>query len=306
MICAVALFTGWILSAAQIEAFAQKRPVYVTASFLDKNDLFIENLERSEIQILEEGNTRKIEFMAKDELQVAYGIVFDRGMLPESIDEERYTDRAIPSAASARNIAYELIDKCFGRQVIWVAGYERELQVVAENPADGFAAKSAIQQLRGRRTPLDSFLYSALFSAVQRMNERPEKRRILVLFLQDLDSETAGKMKPLKNLLSASNVELIAVGFTTRLGGRPTALQPTATMTSLQELARVTSGAAYFTMNYRDHYEDIVRRIHNQVRTYYTFGFEADSGASSPGKLLIKCSRPGSKVTCHPLVPAFP
>ncbi len=304
-LCLVFLSACWMSLMSCGEAFPQKRPVYVTASFLDKNDLFIENLSRDEIEILENGEPRKIEFMAMDELPTVYGILFERDMLPESINEERFSDFTIPTAAAARSIAYELIDKYLGRQAMWVAAYEREFELASDTTVDAFTAKSAIQQLHGNRTRSDSFLYAALMSAVQKMNERPEKRRVLILFLQDLDSDTAGKAKALKNLFSAANVELFVVGFTTRLGSRVGASQASVTMSAMQEIAHTTAGQAFFTITYGQYYDDIVRRMHSQIRTLYTFGVEATSTPDHPGTLEIKCSRPGSKVAHHLWIPAL-
>jgi hypothetical protein len=286
------------------QAAPEKRPVYVTASFTDKNDLFIENLQQSEIEIFENNQPRKIEFMARDELPTVYGIVFDRGMLPESSDQDRPSGQAVPKSIAARDLAYQLIDKQLGRQTLWVGVYDRELETVFEPASDGFGAKNALHELRGSRRHENTFLYSALFSATTMMNQRHEKRRILILFLESLDSETAGKMKQLKNLLSSSNVELFAVCFASRLADAGT-MPSSLTVSLMKELTQVTAGSAFFTMDYRDHFDDIARRVINHLRTVYTFGFTSDSTTASPGKFVIKCSRPNSKVKSHPAVPVL-
>jgi len=238
--------------------------------------------------------------MAKDEIPAVYGIVFDRALLPEVPEDSRSRPAGGRGTTSAKEIAYELIDKYLGRQSIWVAVYDREFETALEPSTDGFAAKEAIQLLRGARRPKESFLYGAILSAVTKMNRRSENRRILLLFLDILDSETAGKMKPLKNVLSSSNVELFVVSFASKLGGSRSALHPQMSQAALQELALVTAGNAFFSADYRDHREDLTRRIYNQIRTLFTFGFQADSTLEKPGRLLIKCARPGSKVKHHP------
>jgi len=287
-----------------VPAVAEKRPVFVTASFLNRNDLFIEDLQQNEIEVQEGGHPRQIEFMAREELPSVYGLVFDRAMLPEVTERERSGFESRSSSTSARDIAYELIDKFLGRQTLWVGAYGQDLQVVFDAAADGFSAKNAIGQLRGSSTQTPSFFFAAVASAVHKMNERHEKRRVLIFFLESVDSETAGRMKLLKNLLASCNVELFTIGYATRLGaagGIPSAL----TTSLLRELGQVTAGQAFFAMDYRDHPEDIVRRMLNHLRTFYTFGFHAESDLDNPGKLSIKCSRPGSKVKQHPTVPSI-
>jgi hypothetical protein len=299
---------AFLLAAGVLQLWAEtlppatKRPVYITASFRDKNDLFIENLSRDEVEILENGKPRAIEFIARDEIPSVYGIIFDRGMLPESIDDERFSARMNTGALTARSMAYELIDKLLGKQLIWVAAYEKELQVALEEARDGFTAKAAIQELHGRRRPEEGFLYSALFSAARKMNERIEKRRVLILFIEDIDIETVNKLKPLKSLYAASNIELFVVSNGAVLSSKPGRAPSTVTTSSLKELVQSTAGYAFFTREYRDHYEDIMRRMLNQIRTFYTFGIESESEPGVPEKLQIRCLRPGCKVTYHPYV----
>lgn len=294
-----------ILSAPFVVATGvEKGPVFVTASLIDKNSLFIEDLSPDEIQILEDGQSRKVELMAKDQLPVAYGLLFDRSLFGESWEHDRMTNPRGPT--SARDIAYELIDKYLGRQAIWVGVYDKQLEVALDFTIDGFPAKNAIQRLHGPARPTETFLYGALFSAVQKLNERPERRRVLIVFLDIVDTDTAGKIKPLKNLFASSNVELSIVSFASKLAGSRPGLPPQLSQAVLQELARETAGEALFGADYREHLDDISRRLYNRIRTFYTFGFASESQAGKPSQLTIKCTRPGSRVKHHPALVRLP
>ena len=149
-----------------------RTPVFVTASLVDKNNLFIEDLTQAEIQILENDQPRAIEFRAQDELPVAYGILFDRAMLPEFEEIDRARHAGKTGAVSGRDLAYQLVDKHLGRQVTWVGTYGRDLEVALDFSPDAFRVKGAIQQLRGPRRKEESFLYGSLFEAVTKMNQR--------------------------------------------------------------------------------------------------------------------------------------
>lgn len=74
---------------------------------------------------------------------------------------------------------------------------------------------------------------------------------------------------------------------------------------SLTELAQATAGDIFLAADHRDHLDDISQHIYNQLRTFYTFGFESVSSAENPAKLTIRCTRPGSKIKCHPNVPVI-
>jgi hypothetical protein len=297
-ICGTSRFT------APASASTEKKPVFVTASFLDRNDLFIENLQQNEIEIFENDQPRTIEFMARDELPAVYGIIFEHAMLPDVSEREVSGLQSRSNATSARDIAYELIDKFLAHQTLWVGAYDRELEVVFDAAPDGFGAKNALGQLRGGRAQTPSFLFPALFSAVGKMSQRHEKRRVIILFLESVDSETAGRMKQLKNLLASSNVELFAISFVSRLGV-PGSMPSVLSTTLLRELTQATAGQAFFSIDYRDHPEDIVRRLLSHLRTFYTFGFHSESESANPGKLTIKCSRPSTRIKQHPTIPTL-
>jgi VWFA-related protein len=307
IICFLSVLTsGWaIVFPASVPA--AKVPVYVTASFADKRGLFIEDLSKEEVQIFENDQPRKIEFMARDEIPTVYGLIFDLSMLPEKPEDDyRGTTLIISNASAARSMAYELIDKHLGRQTIWVGGYEKELGIVQDFTIDGFSAKAAINQMHGKRGRSEPFLYSALFSGIMKMNTRTEKRRVIVVFMDLLDSDTADKLKPLKNVLSSMNVELFVVSFASRLGSGRGGLLSSASGSSLRELTQITSGEAFFTADYKDHYEDITRRLYSHIRTFYTLGFESEASTDKPFRLTIRCTRAGSRVKHHPTVAMLP
>mgnify|MGYP001065649118 CR=1 FL=1 len=164
--CFGVLLSGWQITSSNALPTSQT-PIYVTASLTDRNGLFVEDLGLEEIQISENDQPRKLEFMARDEIPVVYGIIFDLSMLPERPDDDhRGATLQISSASSARSMAYELIDKHLGRHTMWVGGYEKELRIVQDFTADGFSAKAAIHQMHGGRAPGEPFLYSALFSGL--------------------------------------------------------------------------------------------------------------------------------------------
>ncbi len=294
-------FLCTIIAAAGTYPALPKVPVYATASFEDKNGLFVENLSRSDVRVLEDGQPRPVEFMARDELPVVYGIVFERALAADSEWQDRRSGMGpAPGMQTAQDIAYVLIDKYLGQQAIWVGFYDTELQVALEPTVDGFRAKDAIHRIEPERHS-ESFLYSALFSAVKKMNERPEKRRVLLLFLNLLDSKTNEKLQVLKNLLSSSNVELFTFSFASRTGTAGTLSQA-----ALRNLARVTAGSAFFASEYRDHPEDITRRVLNQLRTFYTIGFPSEADPAKGARLTIECTLPGVKPRHHPTVPILP
>jgi hypothetical protein len=277
--------------------FQSEIPVFVTASFTDKNGLFIENLAAEEIQIFENDQPRKLEFLARDEIPAAYGLLFDKAIVPEFMDQERAIPGSLSTATSAKSLAYGLIDKFLGRQILWVGAYDRELQVVLNFNSDAYQAKDAIQRIGGSRKIQDAFLYGAFLPALQALKLRQERRRVLILFIDAVDHDTANsKIRPMRNLISSSNVELFAVSFASRMGSGVGRLPALGSEATLKDLSGLTAGNFYALTQYRDHLEDLVRSMFNHIRTLYTLGFQSTSRADQPSRLVIRCLRTGSKV----------
>ncbi len=297
----IGLVLASLLWWGSLPPITRARPVFVTASFLDKNHLYLENLSREEVRVFENGQPRQVEYLASKDVPFVYGLLFDREVLPQPFEEPGRGAYGVSTATAASNVAYQLLDQAFGQQAGWMGFYDADLQVAIDFVQDNGRIKDAIQMLRGRRTLEEPSLYAALFTVAKKMSQRNEKRRVLVLFVEVLDTKTGDKLRPLKNLLSASNLELFVASFGRSRIISDHGLPPAQSEASLSELAGATAGAAY--SSFQDSIEGMGRRISYQIKSFYTIGFQAESETDAPGKLRIECTRPNIKVTSHPVVP---
>jgi hypothetical protein len=268
---------------------AQRKSIFVSASFSDRNGLYIEDPKLDEVELLENNQLRDIELLARDELPTAFAILFDTSMFTGTME----VGSAAYGPAAAAEIAFALIDKYRGRNLVMIAGYEREIHIALDFTEVGFAAKEAIRKIQGSKRRQESFLYSA----------RRERRRVIVAFLDTLDSGTAAKLGNLKNLMAESNVELFIVSVASRDTSASLGLPPILSRSALRDLCSATAGDVYFSADYGDHIEDLGRRLSSHIQTLHTLGFESESPEDNPAKLLIRCLRPGSTVRSHPVVP---
>ena len=124
MTAIASLLAALLCWSAPVQA-AQKTAVFVNASFLDKNRLYVENLKREEVRVFEDGQPREVEFFAGEEVPVAYGILLDRVLLPDPVEESRPYPDNVSSSTAALNVAYQLLDQCFRGQAGWAAAQRR-------------------------------------------------------------------------------------------------------------------------------------------------------------------------------------
>ena len=124
--------------------------------------------------------------------------------------------------------------------------------------------------------------------------------------MEALDSQTLARLKPLKNLFASSNVELFLVSFPSGSGEAWGKVQPSISRGALMDLAQATAGTTMLLNEYGGHSEDLVRHLLGSLRTLYTFGFESEDSTKRPSRLVIQCTRAGSKVRSHPNVPIEP
>ncbi len=299
---AIASLLVTVLCWAALPATVQKTPVFVSASFVDRNHLYLDNLKSNEIRVTENGQPRDVEFFAGAEIPYVYGLLIDQTLLPENFADLNQYPSGVSNSSAALSVASQILDSPLGQEAGWLATYDKQMHVVVDFTQDSGRIKYAIQQLRGVRMLEEPSLYTALLSAVQKMDQRNEKRRILIAFVDVVDSESGNRLKILKNLMATSNVELFIAGFGSKLSsGR--GMPPAQSEASLRELGSVTGGDAYFRS--MEGIEGLGRRISNQIRTLYTIGFESESSSEKPSQLKIECTRAGVKVKTHPVVPTL-
>jgi len=107
---------GWM----QPQQPAGTRPVFVTASFLDRNRLYVENLGRDEIRIFENDQPREVQYMAGREVPMVYGLLFDPYVLPQLFEEPGRDSYGVSIATAAGNVAYQVMDQAFVGQSGWL------------------------------------------------------------------------------------------------------------------------------------------------------------------------------------------
>jgi hypothetical protein len=283
---------------------AQGNPMFVSARFTDRNGLQVENLNRDEVELREDNRLCKIELLARDEIPTAFAILFDTSLFSGSLEvQRRLPGSGAHRAAAAAEIAFALIDKYRGSNLVLIAGYEREIHIALDFTADGFAAKEAIRRLQSSKSRQESFLYSALFEITRKLSARRERRRVIIAFLDTLDRATAAKLGNLKNLVAQSNVELFIVNVASQNTFSAADLPSALSRSALTDLCSVTAGDAFFAADYGDHFEDLEQSLNRNIQSLYTLGFESQSPEDNPAKILIRCLRPGSTVRSHTVVP---
>lgn len=134
---AIGLLLAFMFSWPAQVVTSGKTTVFVTASFLDKNRLFVENLTRDEIRVFEDGRPRQVEFFASNEVPAVYGLLFDRGILPQPFEDLGLIQKDVTTATAAMNVAYQLVDLVLGTQAGWVATYDKEMRVALDFTQDG-------------------------------------------------------------------------------------------------------------------------------------------------------------------------
>jgi len=168
---------------------AEKRPVYVTASLVTKTG-FTSSPRPRRGRNPGERSSPPDRVHAKDEIPAVYG--FCSIARASGIDDDERVGSPVAFPAR-RHAALPTGD----RQVHGPPGrmggrFERELEVVAETSADGFAPRRRFSGCEAGAKPGNAFLYPHCLPPCGGMNERPEKRLVLVLLTGNLDAETAG------------------------------------------------------------------------------------------------------------------
>ncbi len=139
--------------------------------------------------------------------------------------------------------------------------------------------------------------------AMDRLLERPERRKILVLFTTTVDRESYKSLEEYRQLLRMSDVELYVVTFSARFSStRGASFEQTMNGYYFQNLVGETSGKLYFAEQL-SYLEDSLLDLRSRLTNSYTIGFNVEP-ASEPieHEVQITIDRDKSEVTHRKLL----
>ena len=247
----------------------------------DRRSNFLTNLTRDELELYEDGKPQTIDYFARGgavdaapELHV--GLLFDTS-------GSMGADIALSRSAAVRflNLLPEAKD-------ITLVDFDTEVRVAKYGQQD---FPRLVERIRGRKPSGFTAMYDALGVYLDGASTMPG-RKILVIFTDGGDTNSAIRFGDVVTLVRASDVTVYSVGFLENQPGSVRAEQ----RLRLTQLAGESGGEAFFPTEMKQ-IEQAYDRILAQIRAQYTVGYISTNAATDGSwrKVEIKVRRPNAK-----------
>jgi hypothetical protein len=182
-------------------------------------------------------------------------------------------------------IRYQLASGYFNHLVrlgdVMIAEFSRERRLLQDFTDDEFLLEDAISRMTPNSIELgheEPEVGRAFAFGLERLRDRPEKRKVLVLVTKTVDRETYRNMEEYQEVLRRYDIDLYVVSFALRnLSGPGVSFEQSMNTNFFRNLVNETGGRLYITGDYTkvsQFMDDLKARLLNS----YTLGFYASPG----------------------------
>lgn len=194
----------------------------------DANGRFVDDLQPHEVLVLEEGESRPVVSLKREPARLLLLLdganefgTFKNGPTQRyrgedrPIWEKRTPESSLLARPTAHSFAVSLLDRLSPRDEVAVIQYADRVRLLQDWTPDPSQARRALES--GYRVGLRSTFYDALHLAAQKLAEKREGRRIVVLLSDGIDS--ASKIGPDRAIqaLEAVQATVFVVGWAAAL-----------------------------------------------------------------------------------------
>ena len=247
----------------------------------DRRSNFLTDLTRDDLEILEDGKTQAIEYFARGDAvdaapELHVGLLFDTsGSMGADI-------------ALSRSAAVRFLNTLPEAKDITLVDFDTEVRVAKYGQQD---FPRLVERIRSRKPSGFTAMYDALGVYLDGASSM-QGRKILVIFTDGGDTNSAIRFGDVVTLVRASDVTVYSVGF---LANQPGSVRTEQRM-RLTQIAGESGGEAFFPSEMKQ-IEQAYDRILAQIRAQYTIGYISTNTATDGSwrKVEIKLRRPNAR-----------
>jgi len=242
--------------------------VTVSATVRDSKGRLVKDLTKRDFEVIDRGERRLINEFRSERAPLSLAILFDVSGSMETADR----------SSAAKFAAYHLLSYLEdGRDEAGLFAFDSRLREVAPFTVDTRALKGAL----GEVDPFGATsLHDAISAAAERVATRPAARRAVVVLTDGID--TASRLTPAQVSAKAAAIDVPVYIIATVLSiddpgsdrATPGAKrQAPASIGTIEDLARWTGGALYYSSSSASAYQ-AARAVIDELRNLYLIAFE--------------------------------
>jgi len=229
--------------------------VTVDVTVTDKQYRQISGLGKEHFEVYEDKVRQQIDFFSDEDRPASIGVIFDlSGSMKGKLTR-------------AREALQTFIQTSHNEDDFFLVGFNDRASLLAElSDGDAVLRKLSYADATGRTA-----LYDAAYLGVEKVKEGRHDKRALLIISDGQDNASRYNYGELKKLLKEADVQIYCIGITEE-GMYAGSMMDQQGQVTLDEIARVTGGLAFYPRTYGE-MEDAVTRIALVLRHQYSIGY---------------------------------
>lgn len=275
---------------------------FLSFSAKDRHGIFLRDLKPEEVTLLVGNQPIEVRYFGYQDVDAALAFLIEN-----SPRTARYAV-SMPHLGRVNivdQVRYHLsggfFDELALNSRVLIAEFYKELKILQDFSEDGYLLDGALRRMKPNFSPLDKEnipVGRMIGRGVDLLRQRPEKRKILVVFTTTVDYESAKNLEEYREMLRSFDVDLFVVSFASRQATGPgRSHTEKINRFYFKRLAEETSGRLYLSGEYvfpREFMDDLMTRLTHS----YTLGFYVSPGEQpAEHSIEIKIDRPKCDLT---------
>ena len=275
---------------------------YLSFSARDKNDIYVRDLDIDEVELLIDEEPVPIRLLGYKNTPTAFLFLIENSprtaQYPVSMPQ-------LGQINTIDEVRYQLASGFFWPLLeigpVMLAHFYQDLETLQGFTKQVYQLEDSLLRLEPNFMGLDEEnipVARMIGRGTDRLLQRPERRKLLVLFTATVDRESYKSLEEYRQLLRMSDVELYVITFAARFpstAGR--SFEQTMNGYYFQNLVGETSGRLYFAEQL-SYLEDSLLDLRSRLTNSYTIGFNVEPGSEpSEHTVQITIDRDKSEVT---------
>jgi len=284
---------------ASLQADSPK-PRFITFSAKEKSGIYLRNLKISEVSLLVDDKPVKVSYLGYKNVETAFAFILENSprTAPHSVSMPQWG-----KVNPLDQIRYQLVSDYFNQLVkngvVLIAEFSKEVKLLQDFTNDEFQLEDAVGRMQPNSIELmtENIEVGRGFAfGLERLRNRPEKRKILVLVTTTVDRESYKNMEEYQETLRRADVDLYVVSFAPRFPTGNTSFEEKQNRFFFLRLVDETSGKLYLSGEYAfipEFTDDLRTRLENS----YTLGFYPPEGGEEPSDHALKIVARNEKIS---------
>lgn len=230
--------------------------VTLNVSVVDRENRPVTGLQKTDFTVFEDKIHQEIEYFSALDTPVSVGIIFDASASMEAKLEK------------ARDALKAFVQTSHPQDDYFLVAFNRKARLVADF-ADG---DQILRQADAIKADGETALYDAVYLGLEKLRDARHQRRALIVITDGQDNCSRYSLRELSKNIKESDVVIYCFSIAEVQGGNCGQLCQMYSRRTLDEMARVTGGRAFFPSSLAD-LENATTIIALELRQQYSIGY---------------------------------